>query len=161
MKEEEFVDHVKTLHEQNLNGREDFLQAFEKGIRAAYEELQQVKSVDLADVVGSLATVVNSALEEQKTSRKILKVSCDDFQKRDEGGIVAWYFVPENTALMVAEDSLRVMSGRSKIPDVQFYVEGKELVVSAKPFPKLDTERIHSDITRTLDKTGIDYSFCA
>lgn len=56
MKEEEFVDHVKTLHEQNLNGREDFLQAFEKGIRAAYEELQQVKSVDLADVVGSLAT---------------------------------------------------------------------------------------------------------
>ncbi len=65
MKEEEFVDHVKTLHEQNLNGREDFLQAFEKGIRAAYEELQQVKSVEKQ-------VLENQNKEDEKISSKTL-----------------------------------------------------------------------------------------
>jgi len=41
MTEDEFVKETQFLHEQNLNGREDFLEAFEKGIRAAYQEFNE------------------------------------------------------------------------------------------------------------------------
>ena len=47
MTEDEFVKETQFLHEQNLNGREDFLEAFEKGIRAAYQEFTEDKIVDV------------------------------------------------------------------------------------------------------------------
>lgn len=39
---EEFIEYVDLMHRQNLNGREDFIEAFEMGIEAAYEEREKL-----------------------------------------------------------------------------------------------------------------------
>ena len=45
-----FIDHVDTMHRQNLNGREDFIEAFQLGINAAYEEREElVKQSDVRE----------------------------------------------------------------------------------------------------------------
>lgn len=43
MEKEKFIEHVETMHLQNLSGREDFHKAFLIGIECAYDEFQEIK----------------------------------------------------------------------------------------------------------------------
>ena len=58
---EKFIDYVDTMHRQNLNGREDFIEAFQLGINAAYEERSELVKesdslpcVSMRDLYGEL-----------------------------------------------------------------------------------------------------------
>ena len=62
MNEIEFVEYVKDMHTQNLNTREDFLEAFEKGIEAAYEERELVNDFN-HNVINWVAIETNKAPE--------------------------------------------------------------------------------------------------
>jgi hypothetical protein len=42
MSRDEFIEYVETLHLQNLSGREDFHKAFQLGIGAAFDEIEEL-----------------------------------------------------------------------------------------------------------------------
>lgn len=44
---EEFIEYVSTMELQNLSGREDFQEAFEIGIGAAYDEFVENEKITL------------------------------------------------------------------------------------------------------------------
>lgn len=50
--EKELIEWVYEMHLQNLNGREDFVDAFKQGIEATIEELEELKFLNLPFVVG-------------------------------------------------------------------------------------------------------------
>lgn len=49
---EEFIEYVSTMELQNLSGREDFQEAFEIGIAAAYDQIVEDRKLSNVSICG-------------------------------------------------------------------------------------------------------------
>jgi hypothetical protein len=56
--EKELIEWVYDMHLQNLSGREDFVDAFKKGIEATIEELKELKFLNKHIVIKGAAGAV-------------------------------------------------------------------------------------------------------